>query len=85
MRQLVETHPVECLELVDGVKIFSYQHDGWVLILPDAGEPLVHIFANSSDRGWVDETLREYRIRVQDFVDQEEARTENAIYAESSF
>ncbi|GAB4323847.1 MAG: mannose-1-phosphate guanyltransferase [Leptolyngbyaceae cyanobacterium] len=85
MRRLVETHPVECLELVDGVKIFSYQHDGWVLILPDAGEPLVHIFANSSDRGWVDETLREYRIRVQEFVDQEEARTENAIYAETSF
>jgi mannose-1-phosphate guanylyltransferase/phosphomannomutase len=85
MRRLVETHPVECLELVDGVKIFSHQHDGWVLILPDAGEPLVHIFANSSDRGWVDETLREYRIRVQEFVDQEEARTENAIYAETSF
>ncbi|MGC8712303.1 MAG: sugar phosphate nucleotidyltransferase [Leptodesmis sp.] len=85
MRRLVETHPVECLELVDGVKIFSYQHDSWVLILPDAGEPLVHIFANSSDRGWVDETLREYRIRVQEFVDQEEARTENAIYAETSF
>lgn len=85
MRRLVETHPVECLELVDGVKIFSYQHDGWVLILPDAGEPLVHIFANSSDRGWVDETLREYRIRVQEFVDQEEARTENAVYAETSF
>ncbi len=85
MRRLVETHPVECLELVDGVKIFSYQHDGWVLILPDAGEPLVHIFANSSDRSWVDETLREYRIRVQEFVDQEEARAENAIYAETSF
>jgi mannose-1-phosphate guanylyltransferase/phosphomannomutase len=85
MRRLVETHPVECLELVDGVKIFSYQHDGWILMLPDAGVPLVHIFANSSDRGWVDETLREYRIRVQEFVDQEESKAEDAIYAESSF
>jgi mannose-1-phosphate guanylyltransferase/phosphomannomutase len=84
MRHLVETHPVECLELVDGVKIFSYRHDGWVLILPDAGEPLVHIFANSSDRGWVDETLREYRIRVQEFVDQEQSRGES-LYAESSY
>ncbi len=82
MRQLVETHPVECLELVDGVKIFDYQNDGWVLILPDAGEPLVHIFANSTDRGWVDETLREYRIRVQEFVDQEQETEE--VYAESS-
>lgn len=72
MRHLVETHPIDSLELVDGVKIFNYHHDSWVLVLPDAGEPLVHIFANSSDRSWVDETLREYRIRVQEFVDQEQ-------------
>lgn len=71
MRHLVETHPVDRLELIDGVKIFDHQPDSWVLILPDAGEPLVHIFANSQDRNWVDETLRDYRIRVQDFVDRE--------------
>ncbi|MGI0486813.1 sugar phosphate nucleotidyltransferase [Pantanalinema rosaneae CENA516] len=81
MRHLVETHPVECLELVDGVKIFNYQRDSWVLILPDAGEPLVHIFANSSDRNWVDETLREYRIRVQDFVDLEHEMEEFPVEA----
>ncbi|HEY9615831.1 MAG TPA: mannose-1-phosphate guanyltransferase [Microcoleaceae cyanobacterium] len=81
MRHLVETHPVECLELVDGVKIFNYQRDSWVLILPDAGEPLVHIFANSSDRNWVDETLREYRIRVQDFVDSEHEMEEFPVEA----
>ncbi len=73
MRQLVETHPVERLELIDGVKIFNPAHDSWVLILPDAGEPMVHIFANSGDRAWVDETLREYRLYVQDFVDHMEA------------
>ncbi len=81
MRHLVETHPVDQIELVDGVKIFNHHRDNWVLILPDAGEPLVHIYANSMDRNWVDETLRDYRIRVQAFVDQEqqleEARTEN--------
>jgi mannose-1-phosphate guanylyltransferase/phosphomannomutase len=84
MRHLVENHPVECLELVDGVKIFDYQHDGWVLILPDAGEPLVHIFANSNDRTWVDEILREYRFRVQDFIDQEQT-VEEEVYAESPY
>lgn len=83
MRHLVETHPVDSLELIDGVKIFDYHHDGWVLVLPDAGEPLVHIFANSTDRGWVDETLREYRIRVQEFVDQEQEMEE--VYAESPY
>jgi mannose-1-phosphate guanylyltransferase/phosphomannomutase len=71
MRHLVETHPAENLELVDGVKICNYHNDSWVLILPDASEPLVHIFANSNDRDWVDETLREYRTRVQEFVDYE--------------
>jgi mannose-1-phosphate guanylyltransferase / phosphomannomutase len=77
MRYLVESHASENLELVDGVKIFNPQHDSWVLILPDAGEPLVHIFANSGDRGWVDETLREYRLRVQEFVDQEQGGIES--------
>lgn len=72
MRHLVEIHPTENLELVDGVKICNYQDDSWVLILPDAGEPLVHIYANSNDRDWVDETMREYRNRVQDFVDLEQ-------------
>lgn len=76
MRHLVETHPAESLELVDGVKICHRYHDSWVLILPDAGEPIVHIFANSSDRDWVDETLREYRQRVQNFVDQQQGAEE---------
>ena len=71
MRHLVETHPAEKLELVDGVKIIDHQDENWVLVLPDAGEPLVHIFANGSDREWVDETLREYRQRVQKFTDLE--------------
>jgi len=57
---------------VDGVKILNHQDDSWILILPDAGEPLVHLFANSNDREWVDQTLREYRTRVQTFVEHEE-------------
>ena len=69
MRHLVETHPAENLELVDGVKICNYQNDSWVLILPDASEPLVTIYANSNNKDWVDETLREYRARVQEFVE----------------
>jgi mannose-1-phosphate guanylyltransferase/phosphomannomutase len=72
MRYLVETHPRDQLELIDGVKVINSQNDDWVLVLPDAGEPLVHIFANGDDRDWVDETLRDYRQRVQDFIDQEQ-------------
>lgn len=69
MRHLVETHPPELLELIDGVKIKDPSSDNWILILPDAGEPLVHIFANGGDREWVDTALRDYRQRVQDFTE----------------
>ncbi|MFB2837279.1 sugar phosphate nucleotidyltransferase [Floridanema evergladense] len=72
MRYLVETHPADSLELIDGVKICSLTDDSWVLLLPDAGEPLVHIFVNSNDRAWVDRTLKEYRTKVQNFVEQEQ-------------
>jgi len=73
MRHLVETHSPDRLELIDGVKIFNYSDDNWVLVLPDASEPIVHIFANSDDRDWVSETLKEYRSLVHDFVSQAEA------------
>ena len=73
MRHLVETHATENLKLTDGVKIVNPQNDNWVLILPDAGEPLVHIFANSEDRNWVDEQLAKYRQQVQKFVDREQS------------
>jgi mannose-1-phosphate guanylyltransferase/phosphomannomutase len=72
MRHLVETHSTENLELIDGVKIIDCQSDSWVLILPDAGDPLVHIYANSNDRDWTDENLRKYRNYVQEFVEQEQ-------------
>ena len=72
MRYLVETHPTENLKLIDGVKIVDPRNDNWVLILPDAGEPQVHIFANSDDRDWVEENLSKYRQRVQSFIDREQ-------------
>ncbi|OUC15439.1 MAG: mannose-1-phosphate guanylyltransferase [Alkalinema sp. CACIAM 70d] len=77
MRHLVETHANDDLELIDGVKIFNNQHDSWVLVLPDASEPQIHICANGRDRAWVDETLREYRLQVQDFVIQQQGIEES--------
>ncbi len=71
MRHLVETHPTENLELIDGVKIIDHHSDNWLLILPDGGDPFVHIYANSNDRDWVEQALWDYRQRVQDFIDQE--------------
>lgn len=72
MRNFIETHSTEDLELIDGVKIISHHNDNWVLILPDAGEPLVHLYANSEDREWVEQSLKSYRQQVQQFIDQEQ-------------
>jgi mannose-1-phosphate guanylyltransferase / phosphomannomutase len=73
MRHLVETHPPEHLELIDGVKIIDPQQENWVLVLPDAGEPLVHLYANSGDREWVDASLRQYRQQVRQFARLEDS------------
>jgi len=72
MRYLVETHPAKNLELIDGVKISQPYDDNWLLVLPDASEPLVNLYVNSNNRDWVDETLRLYRNRVQKFVEKEQ-------------
>jgi mannose-1-phosphate guanylyltransferase/phosphomannomutase len=46
MRRLSEEHRAdERVELVDGIKIFS--EDNWVLVLPDAVEPVFHVYAES--------------------------------------
>ncbi|MEA5466081.1 mannose-1-phosphate guanyltransferase [Leptothoe sp. PORK10 BA2] len=79
MRYLVESHPADTLELVDGVKVIDRTSDSWVLILPDAGDPLVHIFANSADRAWVDTHLQDYRHRVQSFIEKEQGIREEQV------
>ncbi|AFZ53099.1 mannose-1-phosphate guanyltransferase [Cyanobacterium aponinum UTEX 3222] len=71
MRYLIETESPEKLELIDGVKIKENHTDNWVLILPDGGEPLVHVYANSDSREWVDEHLQVYRDKVQSFIIQQ--------------
>jgi len=68
MRHLVESNPAINLELIDGVKIRDEQSDNWVLILPDAGDPLVHIYVNSTDRHWADQTLKFYRSHIEAFT-----------------
>jgi mannose-1-phosphate guanylyltransferase/phosphomannomutase len=72
MRYLLETHDSDRLELIDGVKIITPQNDNWVLILPDADESMVHIFANGDDPAWVDRALKDYRQRVKAFITEEQ-------------
>ncbi|MBD2428624.1 mannose-1-phosphate guanyltransferase [Phormidium sp. FACHB-1136] len=79
MRYLVEETPQEHLELIDGVKILGDNPDDWVLVLPDAGEPLVHLFGNSQNRDWLDATMDKYHNQVQQFIDQAQGMPSQAL------
>lgn len=58
MRVLVEQGRNKQMELLDGVKIFT--HGGWVLVLPDPVEPLVHIHADGVSLIETEQLLEEY-------------------------
>ncbi|MBX7134064.1 MAG: NTP transferase domain-containing protein [Fimbriimonadaceae bacterium] len=48
MRRITEEHRDDTrVELVDGIKI--YGDDSWVLVLPDAVEPVFHVYAESPE------------------------------------
>ncbi len=48
MRRITEMHASDQrVELIDGIK--AYSDDGWVLVLPDALEPVFHIYAEGND------------------------------------
>jgi mannose-1-phosphate guanylyltransferase/phosphomannomutase len=66
MRHLVESHDHHRLELIDGVKI-RYNDEDWVLVLPDAGEPMVHVYASSAHGG--EEGLRWVELHVKEMCD----------------
>ncbi|MFW5697586.1 MAG: hypothetical protein ACOCX1_03390, partial [Fimbriimonadaceae bacterium] len=49
MRMVSEEHRKnDRVELVDGIKV--YDHDAWVLILPDSFEPVFHVYAESPEK-----------------------------------
>ncbi|MDG2989858.1 mannose-1-phosphate guanyltransferase [Candidatus Synechococcus calcipolaris G9] len=68
MRHLVETHPSQQLNLIDGIKIGEPESENWVLVLPDASEPLIHLYINSGDLTWADRMLQLYSRRIEDFA-----------------
>lgn len=59
MRLLVEKHQDRPMELLDGVKIQT-RPDHWILVLPDAVEPLVHVYADGLDLQQTSADLNEY-------------------------
>lgn len=66
MRLLVEKNQERPMELLDGVKIQT-RPEHWILVLPDAVEPLVHVYADGIDLQQTSQDLSEYSEMVRYF------------------
>ena len=75
MRLLNERFSDANVDLLDGIKIFDDR--GWVQVLPDPDEPLIHIYAEGESEEASAELEEELRRIVTDVIEREEvgART----------
>ena len=58
MRKIKEASAGKKIDIIDGVKV--YENGGWVLILPDPDEPVIHISAENDTRGGTEELADGY-------------------------
>ena len=70
MRLLNERFADGNVDLVDGIKVFEER--GWVQVLPDPDEPLIHIYAEGRDEEATAELEREARELVTEITSREE-------------
>lgn len=72
MRNLIEENNSKSVDLIEGVKL-NYDN-GWVLVLPDADEPVCKIFAESKDFSILQNLSEEFsrRIKIMTEVSKEE-------------
>jgi mannose-1-phosphate guanylyltransferase/phosphomannomutase len=67
MRRLAEENrDGEHIELLDGIKI--YDKDSWVLVLPDAVEPIFHVYAESPEEHGSRELVDRYERKITDWI-----------------
>jgi mannose-1-phosphate guanylyltransferase/phosphomannomutase len=69
MRVLTERLRDRQLDLLDGIKVFDER--GWAQILPDADEPLVHIYAEGRTEEDSKELEAEFRAMVEEIMQTE--------------
>jgi mannose-1-phosphate guanylyltransferase / phosphomannomutase len=70
MRVLNERFASADVDLRDGIKIFDER--GWVQVLPDADEPLVHLYAEGESTQASEELETELRTLVTEVIEREE-------------
>jgi mannose-1-phosphate guanylyltransferase/phosphomannomutase len=78
MRVLAERLKDRELDLTDGIKVIDER--GWVEVLPDPDEPLVHIYAEGDD----EETSKELEAELRALVDEAMSGQETAVEAQIS-
>lgn len=66
MRVMSETSQGEPLDLTDGIKIFT--GGGWVLILPDPSESVIHLYADAPKADEARALIDQYRGRIQEIL-----------------
>jgi len=67
MRRLAEeNHDGSHVELLDGIKIHA--NDSWVLILPDAVEPVFHVYAESPMENSSKELVGRYEKKISEWI-----------------
>jgi mannose-1-phosphate guanylyltransferase/phosphomannomutase len=74
MRVLNEHFADANVDLRDGIKIFDER--GWVQVLPDADEPLVHLYAEGETPESSRDLESELRLLVSDLIEREEIGAE---------
>jgi len=67
MRRMTERLHQGRVSLVDGIKVFL-DHSEWALVLPDAEEPLFHVYAEAADDGRAQELAESYRVLLETAV-----------------
>jgi mannose-1-phosphate guanylyltransferase/phosphomannomutase len=70
MRVLNERFSDANVDLLDGIKIFDDR--GWVQVLPDPDEPLIHIYAEGESEEVSGELEAELRRIISDVIEREE-------------
>jgi mannose-1-phosphate guanylyltransferase/phosphomannomutase len=73
MRVLNERYADGNVDVTDGIKIFDKR--GWVQVLPDADEPLVHLYAEGESTEASEDLETELRTLVTEVIEREEIGT----------
>lgn len=65
MRYLTEISGHEEIEYKDGIRII--RDDSWILILPDAAQPIIHLYAEGNSLDARDSIIKEFSVKIKSF------------------